>query len=77
MAFTTWTALRTAIKDAIADQVAGAPCAGEYQIRGRKLVYRSYQELIDLLHKTYDLEALESAGETSTTISYGRPRRFR
>jgi len=77
MAFTTWTALRTAIKDAIADHVAGEPCVGEYAIGNRRLAYRSFKELVDLLTKTYELEATENAGDRSGMVSYGRHRRFR
>lgn len=76
MAFSTWTALRTAIKDAIADHVAGSPCTGEYSIGGRTLKYRSYQDLIELYRKTYVLEAMETPGTVSTRVSYGRHRRF-
>lgn len=76
MAFTTWAALRTAILDAIANYVAGAPCIGEYTIGDRHLRYRSIAELKDLLKATYELESLESAG-SSGMVSYGRPRRFR
>jgi hypothetical protein len=76
MSFTTWTALRTAIKDAIADHVAGTPCVGSYQIGERMLKYRTFQELIDLLEKTYVLEALETPGTIATRVSYGRHRRL-
>lgn len=72
MAFSTWTALRTAIKDAIADHVAGTPCVGEYAIRGRSLTYRSFDELMGLLEKTYVLEGLESAGARQSMTSRGR-----
>jgi len=75
--FTSWTALRTAIKDKLADSIAGSPMTGEYAIGNRRLKYRTYDELVDLLKKTYELEALESAGDPSVTISYGRYRRFR
>jgi len=77
MAFSTWAALRTAIKDAIADHVAGSPCVGEYQMGNRRLKYRTFDELCDLLTKTYRLESLETAGDPSTRVSYGRHRRFR
>ena len=75
--FTTWTALRTAIKDAIADHIAGTPCTGEYAIGNRRMKYRTYAELIDLLEKTYELEALENAGSPANMVSYGRHRRYR
>lgn len=77
MAFTSWSDLRTAIKDAIANQISGAPCVGEYWIKQRRLTYRTYDELIGLLEKTYQLEALETAGTVSTRKSFGRYRRFR
>ena len=71
MAFDTWAALRTAIKDAIADSIAGTPCTGEYEIGNRRLKYRTYEELIGLLTKTYELEALESSGDPAKMVSYG------
>lgn len=77
MAFDSWTALRTAIKDAIADHVAGNPCVGAYRKGNRELKYRTYGELVELLEKTYVLEGLESAGDPALTVSYGRYRRFR
>ena len=77
MAFTSWAALRTAIKDAIADHVAGDPCVGEYQIGRRTLKYRSYDDLVALYEKTYVLEDMETVGDPSVTVSFSRPRRFR
>lgn len=76
MAFTTWTALRLAIKDAIADHVAGSPCTGSYSIGGKTLQYRSYRELLDLYQRTYEMESLENAGVKSSRVSFGSPRRF-
>lgn len=76
MAFTSWTTLRTAIKDAIANHVTGSACTGEYSIGGRSLKYRTYDELIRLYEKTYVLESLESPGSAGTRVSYGRHRRF-
>ena len=74
--FSTWAALRTAIKDAIANHVANTPLVGSYAIMGYDLKYRTYEELISLLEKTYQLEALESVGDQRTMTSYARPRRF-
>ena len=74
--FTTWTALRTAIKNAIADHVAGSPCTGAYTKGSRSLTYRSFDELIGLLEKTYQLEALENSGDRSRMVSFGRYKRF-
>jgi len=74
--FSTWAALRTAIKDAIANHVANTPLVGSYAIMGYDLKYRNYDELIGLLQKTYELEALESIGDQTLMTSYARPRRF-
>lgn len=76
MSFTSWSALRTAIKDAIADHVAGAPCVGSYAIGERQLKYRTFEELCGLLEKTYVLEGLENSGTIATRVSYGRHRRL-
>ena len=76
MAFTSWSALRTAILDAIADHVAGSPCVGEYEKGNRRLKYRTFDELVSLHQKTYVMESLENAGDPSRMVSYGRHRRF-
>ena len=76
MAFTTWTALRTSIKDAIADHVAGAKCVGSYEIGDRVVKYRSYEELVSLYRKTFILEEMENGGSPSSRVSYGKYRRF-
>jgi len=68
--FTTWAALRIAIKNAIANAVADAPMAGSYSIGGRSLTYRSFDELVDLYKKTYILESLESTDEQES-VAYG------
>ena len=77
MAFTTWTALRTAIKDALADHIAGEPCVGNYTIMGRTLQYKNFRELTDLYEKTYVLESMESTGNPASRVSYGRYRRLK
>jgi len=74
--FSTWAALRTAIKDAIANHVANTPLVGSYAIMGYDLKYRTYEELIDLYQKTFVLEQLENTGDRNTMTSYGRHRRF-
>lgn len=76
MAFTTWTALRTAIKDAIADHIAGDPCVGSYTINDRTLKYNSFEDLLSLYEKTFILENMETGGNPATRVSYGRHRRF-
>lgn len=77
MSFTTWAALRTAILDAIANHVAGEPCVGHFVKDNRTLSYKKFDDLTDLYEKTFILESLESAGDTSTRVSYGRYRRFK
>lgn len=74
--FTTWSDLRTALKDAIAAHVAGNPCRGSYSISGRSISYRSFDELVSLYEKTFDLERLDSPGTIQDRIAYGRHRRF-
>lgn len=77
MAFTTWTALRTAMKDAYADHIASGSFAGSYSMGGRSLTYRSEKEFWDCYERTYRLEALETTGDPGTRVSYGKCRRFR
>jgi hypothetical protein len=77
MAFTTWSALREAIKSKLADHIAGSPCIGEYYIGDKRIRYRTYEELVSLYKSTYELESMESAGSTASCVSYGRHRRFR
>jgi hypothetical protein len=74
--FTTWTDLRVAIKDAIANHVAGNPCRGSYSISGRSITYRSFDELINLYEKTFQLEKLDDPVTIKDRIAYGRHRRF-
>jgi len=73
-AFTTWTALRTAVLDAIANYVAGAPVTGEYTIMGRTMKYRSVEEL-ERLYKFAD-RMMQSENITAyNRVSHGRFRR--
>lgn len=76
MAFTSWAAIRSDAQDAIADYIGGSPCTKEYEINGKHHVYRSIEELKELIKLTYEMEALETAGSTSSRVSYGRHRRF-
>ena len=75
MAFTTWDDMITAIKDALMDYVAGAPCIGEYNINGRKIIYRSAEDLKNLLKFAIEMNNLDSQGDQSTCVSYGVFRR--
>lgn len=77
MAFTSWSALRDEIKTALANHVAGSPCIGEYYIGDKRLRYRSYDDLLKLYKMTFDFEAMDTAGTSSSCVSYGRHRRFR
>lgn len=73
-AFTTWTALRTAVLDAISDYVAGAPLTGEYTIMGRTMKYRSIEEL----QRLYNFADKMMQSENITPynrVSHGRFRR--
>ena len=72
MSYPSWSALKIAIFDAIADSVAGSPCTGEYTIGTRTLKYRSYDELIRLYNKVCILADKESGPRKS----YGRFRGF-
>lgn len=76
MAFTTWAAIRSDAQDALADYIAGSPITKEYEINGKRHVYRSIDELKNLIKLTYEMENLESAGSASGRVSYGRHRRF-
>lgn len=77
MAFTSWADLRTAIKNALADHVAGSACTGEYTIGNRRLKYRSYDELLDLYKKTLEMEAIETMDSVNSgmwnKIKFARP----
>uniref|UniRef100_A0A6M3K1Y3 Uncharacterized protein n=1 Tax=viral metagenome TaxID=1070528 RepID=A0A6M3K1Y3_9ZZZZ len=72
--FTTWTALRTAVLDAIADYVAGAPLTGEYTIMGRTMKYRSIEEL-QRLYEFADKMMQSENITASSRVSHGRFRR--
>ena len=77
MSFTTWEALRSSIRDAIANQVSNAPCVGSVSLPdGKQLKYRDYEELCGLIQKTYILESLETRPAASNRVSYGGWRRF-
>lgn len=76
MAFTTWTALRTAIKDALADHIAGKPFVQSFTLDGGpSFTFRSVEEAKKLIEMTYQMEALESAGDASVCVSYGAYRK--
>lgn len=72
MAFTSWADMRTDLKNALADYVAGAPIHKEYQIAGRRAVFRDVEEIKKLISMTYEMEALENSGNPENMTSYGR-----
>jgi hypothetical protein len=74
--FSTWAALRTAILDALATYVDGSPCTGSYSIGSRTMNYRSIKELKELYQMTFELEAIENAGDSSGMVSYARYSRY-
>lgn len=74
--FTTWSAVRTAIKNAIATHADGDPCIGDFSVEGITIRYAAIDELRKLYELTYTLEALDTGISPSTRISYGRYRRF-
>lgn len=76
MAFTSWADIRSDAQNALADYIAGSPITKEYEINGKRHVYRSIEELEKLIELTYKMENLENAGTTSGRVSYGRHRRF-
>lgn len=72
MAFTTWAALRTAIKDALADHIAGKPFVQSFALEGGpSFTFKNIREAKELIQMTYEMEALESAGDASVCVSYG------
>ena len=76
MAFTSWSAMISDLKDALADYISGAPITKEYRIAGRQMVFRDAGEIEGLLDLCRRQEALDSAGDPSKMVSYGRHRRF-
>jgi thiamine pyrophosphokinase len=80
--FSTWDALRTAIKDQLQTVMEDEPCIGEFQKGDFRIRYDSKKDLMDILKQTYELEAqeleAEQAGAVSVggQVSYGKRRRF-
>ena len=69
--FTTWAAMRIAVKDALADYIAnGAIESKSYEINGKSRVFRSIKEFNDLLDLIDAQEYRESAGTAASCTSY-------
>jgi len=77
MAFTTWAALLTSLKDALSDHIAnGDPCIGEYEVNGFHVRYNGPDQLQKWIKFIEKQIAKETAGSPSSRVSYGRHRRF-
>ena len=74
--FSTWGAVRTAIKNAIATHADGDPCIGEYSVEGVTVKYTSVTDLENLYKMTFRMEALDSTPTRSSRTSVGSHRRF-
>jgi len=72
MAFTTWSDMRTQLKNALAGYAGGAPMTKEYWISGRKHVFRDVKEIEELIKMTCRMEELENSGNQENMTSYGR-----
>ena len=70
--FTTYAAIRTDIKNAIATHVAGQPMTRSYQIGDFAKTFNSVEELKNFYKMTYELEALDNTGNYQSMVSYGR-----
>jgi len=77
MAFTSWSALRDSLQDALEAHVTeGKTLVGMAVINGRTLQYKNASEITNLIKITYQMEALTNGGNRSTRVSYGRYRRY-
>jgi len=78
MAFTTWAAFRSDLKDKIADAVSnGTALTQTAVVSGMTIQYKSLDEAIGWIEKSYKMEALDNIGNPSNMVSYGRHRRIR
>ncbi len=69
MAFTTWTALKTAILNAIAD---GSVLTSSYTINGRTITFRALKEATDFI-AFIDQQIASEAGGARTFASFKNP----
>lgn len=76
MAFTTWEAVRTDIKDKIAAHVSGEPCIGSYSVGNQTVSFRTIEELQKLYEMTFKLEELDTSPSPTTRVTYGRYRKY-
>ncbi len=70
MAFTTWTALKAAILDAVAD---GSILTKSYSVEGRTHVMRDASDIKALLQMCDEQIAAEGSGFTTNLATFERP----
>jgi len=70
LAFTSWTALKTAILDAVAD---GSILTKSYSIDGRTHVMRDASDIKALLQMCDEQIAAEGSGFVRNLATFGRP----
>jgi len=70
MAFTSWTALRTAILDALAD---GSILTGSYTIQGRTHTFRTFKEVSEMIQFCDMQIAAGNGGPLMSYAQFDRP----
>jgi len=76
MPFTNWDDLISDIKDSAVERVTSGVKSVTLS-DGKTIQYTSIDELIKSIELVKKMETMESAGDRSTRVSYGRYRRFR
>jgi len=75
MAFTTWAALETSVKDLIADHITnGTVLVGQVSAGDKTISYRKIEDLYAILDMARKMQAIENISATSR-VSYSRWRR--
>jgi hypothetical protein len=78
MGFTSWTAFRQTLENALQSHIEGNPMTGQVSMPdGTMIRYNGPDEAMKWIAFARKQEALESAGSRSSRVSYGRHRRFR
>lgn len=72
MAFVSWAEEKAALEEVLSQFRSGAPFVGEYDIGGRRMKYRSPQEMRD----HYDWVCEKLAKQTAPRRSFGSYRGF-
>lgn len=76
MAWTSWTQFRSDLKDALDRFASGAPEVEAWGVNGKRMQYRSVEQIYNALEMSYKLEALENKGTPQECVSYGRYSRY-